>query len=85
MLLFSIVLLIRIKWLQKFGRTDSACIALVLLSLLVGTDMCWVMLLSKQTVLSVSVVSGTTIFWAITSLRYLLRTRDFADRAPSVP
>jgi hypothetical protein len=84
MLLFSIALLIRIKWLQKFGRAELTCIAIVLLSLIVGTDVCLFLLLCKQTVLSVLVVSGTTIFWAIISLRYLVQARDFADRAHDV-
>ena len=80
MVLFSTGLWIRMRWLRRFGRVELACIALVLLSLNVGTDICWVAMLPKRTVLSALLVSGITIFWAIISLRYLLRARDFADR-----
>jgi hypothetical protein len=89
MILSSTGLWIKLKWLKKFGRIELAGVATVLLSLNVGThgSLLAAFFNTKEfATLSILILSGA-VFWAIVSLRFLVRARDFADRTyePSNP
>jgi hypothetical protein len=82
MSLFSTVVLIRVKWLRKFGRAELVGVAIVLLNLNVATDIfpVW-MFFDRPGFARLLYLVASIIFGLVVSIRYLLRGRAFVDSA----
>src|SRR5262249_14377762 len=84
LMLFSTWLLVRMKRLQAFGRIELAGVAIVLFSVNAGTDTFLLAVFFEvaghgPVFLLILILAGV-IFWAIASIRYLLRGREFVSR-----
>ena len=84
MVLSSTWLLIRVKRLQAFGRIELIGVAIVLFSLNTGTDTFLVAVFFEvagdgPVSLLILILAGI-IYWAVVSVRYLLRGREFVSR-----
>ena len=82
MVLSSVAVLIRVKRLQRFGRMELAGVAIVLFSINAGTGtflVAWFFNFPDRPVFLLILILAGVIFWAIVSIRYLLRGREFAN------